>query len=140
MTEGVSSTAKNSASFGALKNSRLTKLIAWSKRPISWLARPMKVTISPTVARSFRCSQVPSAKVAISVTVELAPDKTVSSAHQLSTGNCAAISWSMTPRSRRVSADSLTKLWTSVTLPSASPACSASAECCASTRACAAWV
>ena len=104
------------------------KLIAWSMRPISCVARPMKVTISPTVARSCRCSQVPSAKVAISVTVELAPDSTVSSAHQFSTGNCAASSWSMALRSLRVSAASLTKLWTSVTLPSASPACSASAE------------
>jgi hypothetical protein len=97
----------------------------------------MKVTISPTVARSCRCSQVPSAKIAISVMVELAPESTVSSAHQLSTRNCAAISRSMALRSLRVSSASLTKLWISVTLPSASPACSASAEWWASTRACA---
>ena len=126
--EGVSSTAKNSASRGAWKNSRLTKPIAWSMRPISWVARPMKVTISPTVARSCRCSQVPSAKIAISVMVELAPDSTVSSAHQLSTGNWAAISWSMAARSLRASAASRTKLCTRTMLPSASPACSASAE------------
>ncbi len=46
----------------------------------------------------------------------------------------------MASRSFRASAASLTKLWTSTMLPSASPACSASAEWYASTRACAACV
>jgi hypothetical protein len=88
----------------------------------------MKVTISPTVARPCRCSQVPSANTAISITVEVAPESTVSSAHQLSTGSCAARTRSIAVRSRPSSAASRTKLWIRRTLLSASPACSASAE------------
>ena len=45
-----SSTRKKSASAGIWKKMRLTKPEAWSMRLISMVAKPMKLTISPTVA------------------------------------------------------------------------------------------
>ena len=45
-----SSTRKKSPSEGIWKKIRLTKPDAWSMRPISMVAKPMKLTISPTVA------------------------------------------------------------------------------------------
>ena len=45
-----SSTRKKSARTGIWKKTRLTKPEAWSMRLISMVAKPMKLTISPTVA------------------------------------------------------------------------------------------
>ena len=50
----------------------------------------MKLTICPTVACPLRLSQVPSKKIEMTVIVEAARVKTLTIAHRLSTGYCAA--------------------------------------------------
>ena len=55
---GVSSTPKNSAIFADCWNRTLTKPTACSRRAISMVAKLMKATISPIVARPRKCSQI----------------------------------------------------------------------------------
>ena len=124
----VSSTSKNSRSRGASMNSWLAKPTACSSRMISMPAKLMKVTISPIVARPCTCSQVPIRKIASSVSVVAARVITVTTAHQDSTGICAASSRSTAFRSAVTSASTRAKLCTSATLPSASDARSARSE------------
>ncbi len=107
--------------------SQFTKPTTWSMRPMRWVANPMKATISPTLASPCRFSQAPSAKMLMTVTVAAAPCRTLTTAHQLRTGNWAESRRSITSRIIRISADSRTKLCTSATLPMVSPARSASA-------------
>ena len=58
----------------------------------------MKVTTWPTVTSPFRFSQAPSAKMLMTVIVAAAPCRTLTTAHQFSTGNCAESSRSITSR------------------------------------------
>ena len=95
---------------------------------MSMVARLMKATIWPTVARPLRLSQVPSRKMPRIVIVAEARVATAATAHQPSTGIWAASSRSATPRSARASSSMRVKLWITGTLPSASDACSASVE------------
>ena len=78
---------KKSSSAGSLKNSDETKDAAVSRRPISSMAKPMKLTISPTLARPFMCSQVPTTTIVMIASVLDARVMTFTSAHQFSTGN-----------------------------------------------------
>ena len=55
--------------FGTSKNSRETNDMAPSSRPISSVANPMKLTISPTLAWPRTCSTVPSTTMAITARV-----------------------------------------------------------------------
>lgn len=61
----------------------------------------------------------------MTVMVATAPCSTLTTAHQLRTGNWAESSRSITSRIMRISAEIRTKLCTSTTLPMASPARSA---------------
>ena len=97
--ERVSSTSKNWARAGACMNRLLVKPTTWPSRPMRWVAKPMKVTISPTLASPLRLSQAPRAKMVMMVMVEAAPLSTLTAAHQLSTGNWALSTWSITWRS-----------------------------------------
>ena len=106
----------------------LMKLTACSSRAISMVAMLMNMTISPMVASPFKCSQVPSRKIAVTVIVAEARDATEASAHQDRTGFCAWSSCWMIMRSERVSASTRVKDWMTGTLPSASEACSARLE------------
>ena len=87
--ERVSRMSKNCSSPCIWKNRRETKPIACSSRPISSVAKPMKLTISPTLALPCRLSQVPSTKMAMTVMVEAARVSTLTTAHRFSTGYCA---------------------------------------------------
>jgi hypothetical protein len=78
---------KKSSSAGSLKNSEETNDAAVSRRPISSIAKPMKLTISPTLAMPCMCSQVPTTTIAITASVLDARVITLTSAHQFSTGN-----------------------------------------------------
>ncbi len=64
-----------------------TKLTAPSIRPISSVAKPMKETISPTLAWPRTCSTVPRTKMAMTQMVDAARVSTETIAHQFSTGN-----------------------------------------------------
>ena len=79
-----------------MKN-RPTNPVSWSSRPISRLAKPMKLTISPTVIWPSRDSTAPTAKITTMTMVAEARVRMVSSAHQARTGYCAARSWRIRP-------------------------------------------
>ena len=79
---------KKSSSAGSLKNSDETNEAAVSRRPISSMAKPMKLTISPTLAMPLHVQ--PGADhhdVMITASVLEARVMTLTSAHQFSTGN-----------------------------------------------------
>ncbi len=124
----VSTISKNSPIFGAWRKSWLTKPTACSSRPMSMVARLMKVTMSPIVASPLRCSHVPVMKIAVTVSVAEARVATEASAHQDRTGFWAASSWWMIPCRAWVSAWMRVKDWMTGMLPSASEACSARFE------------
>ena len=107
---------------------KLTKATICSSRPTSMVAKPMKVTISPTVVRPCIRSQVPTTKIASTVSVAEARVATVATAHQDSTGSCASSRLAMVLRRPRTSASMRVKLWITGTLPSASEARSARLE------------
>jgi hypothetical protein len=109
-------------------NRELTKPTASWRRPISMVAMPMKLTISPTLARPRRCSQVPIRNMAVTVVVAAARVATEAKAHQERTGFCACSSWWMMPLRARDSASMRVKDWITGTLPRASEACSARLE------------
>ncbi len=92
------------------------------------VAKPMKVTISPTVVWPCISSQVPTMKISSTVSVAEARVATLATAHQDSTGNCAASTLAMVVRRPRTSASMRVKLWITGTLPSASEARSARFE------------
>ena len=117
-----------------------TKATAPSRRAISRVAKPMKDTISPTVASPRTCSQVPRTKIAITVNVADARVSTATTAHQFSTGNCRSSSWRVISPNIRASEPRREKDWTTTTLDSASCTLPASWVCSASTCPCAAWV
>ncbi len=94
--------------------------MADSSRLISRLAKPMKVTISATEACPFTCSTVPMITITITAMVEAPRVSTLTTAHQLSTGNWCAITWSAIWPKRRRSAASRVKDCTTITLASAS--------------------
>ena len=111
---------------GAWNTRRETKATAASSLPISRLAKPMKLTISPTVALPSRCSTVPSTKIEIVVMVLAARVITETSAHQLSTGNWWSSTWRTMSPNIRASLFSRVKDCTTTTLDSASWALPAS--------------
>ena len=86
------------------------------------VANETNMTISPTVVRPCWCSAMPTVKIASTVMVVEARVMTVTSAHQDSTGICAASSLLATKRRPCTSESIRTKLCTSATLPSASEA------------------
>ncbi|MGY3342135.1 hypothetical protein ACVWYK_000904 [Bradyrhizobium sp. USDA 4470] len=117
-------------------NTLLMKLTTCSSFWISSVAKLTNITISPTELRPCPCSAMPSVKIASTVMVVEARVITVTSAHQDSTGICAASSWSATERSPCTSDSTRTKLCTSATFPSASDARAESSLYCSSTAIC----
>ena len=88
-------------SCGASRNSTLTKPTICSSRPISMVAKLMKATISPMVARPCRCSQVPSRKMTSSVSVAEARSPPPPAPTRRAPAICAASSASMMRRIAR---------------------------------------
>ena len=68
-------------------NRLLAKFTAASSRPISRVEKPMKETMSDTLARPCRCSMAPATTMVMTASVLEARVSTVTSAHQFSTGN-----------------------------------------------------
>jgi hypothetical protein len=120
-------TSKKSLIFGPSRKTALMKPTSASSLPISMVAKPMKVTISPMEARPLMCSQVPTRKIERTVSVAEAREATAAIAHQERTGICAASSASMVARMARTSASMRVKDWITGTLPRASEARSARA-------------
>ena len=87
-------------SFGTCIKSTLAKPTSCSSRATSMVAKLMKVTISPTVARPWKCSHVPRMKMTRIDSVAEARVATVASAHHDRTGNCAASSCDRDPAHR----------------------------------------
>ena len=90
------------------------------------VAKPMKVTMSPTEASRCANNQAPSKMIDKMVIVVAARVSTAITAHQDSTGICAASSLSTTALSSETSDSMRAKLWTNATLPSVSEARAAS--------------
>ena len=102
------------------------KLTACSRRLITMPANTMKVTISPMLMRSRWNSHVPNRMMERTVNVVDARVMTATTAHQDSTGNCAASNWLLTVFNAVTSCSTRAKLCTKAMLPSASEARSAS--------------
>ena len=136
----MSRTEKNWSSAGAWNTMWETKPTAPSSRAISSVAKPMKETMSPTVALPCRCSTVPSMKMQITVMVAAARVSTATTAHQFSTGNCRSSTWPTISWNSRASDCRREKDCTTITLESASCALPASCVCSCSTWPCATWV
>jgi hypothetical protein len=102
--------------------------MALSSLPISSVARPMKLTISPTSACPRTCRIVPSTTMEITAIVLAARVITLTTAHQVRTGNwCWITRCTMSPNSL-VSAARRVKLCTTITFAKASCAVPASSN------------
>ena len=80
-------------------------------------AKPVKAMISPTLISPRTTSRAPMIRTIIIETVEAMRWSALASAHQSSTGYCAAISRRACSRSVRVSSPMRVKLCTTATLP-----------------------
>ena len=126
--DSVSSTLKNSRSRGASMNTLLMKRTNLSSWPISRPPKFMNITMSPMVARPWKCSVTPATKIPSMVSVVEALVSTATTAHHDSTGICAASRSSAMVRSPVTSASTRAKPCTRATLPSVSEARSARSE------------
>ncbi len=100
----------------------------------------MKLTICAMLAWPCTCSTVPTSTITITAVVEAPRVSTVTTAHQFSTGNWCAITWSAIWRNRLVSAARRVNDCTTTTFASASCAVPARRDWWVSARACPASV